>query len=171
MCVHVCTCATADLYNHLVLMAAQIKQIYVSSCLTSYLFSLSLSFSCVTSEEYYIVPSQSYPYKVDCCPLFRQFVSSFTNCSKCSNTTLIFVPLNHRLESDLIVEDVHSFSMFAEPFCCDILLYVNLTCIYVNVYMYYCYWLTCMCVLYYCDHGMSSLYIYTDMLDSLILVC
>ena len=129
MCVHVCTCATADLYNHLVLMAAQIKQIYVSSCLTSYLFSLS--FSCVTSEENYIVPSQSYPCKVDYCPLFRQFVSSFTNYSKCSNTTLIFAPLNHRLESDFIVEDVHSFSVFAEPFCCDVLLYVNLTGIYV----------------------------------------
>ena len=78
----------------------------------------SILFHCDTCEEYYIVPSQSFPCKVgyENCLTFREFVSSFTNCSKCSNTTLIFAPGNHSLESDLIIEDVHSFFMFAEPF-------------------------------------------------------
>ena len=78
------------------------------------LFSILLS--CVTSEEYYTVPLQSSPCKVDHCFTFREFVSSFTRCSKCSNTTLIIAPGNHSFESDIIIEDIHSFSMFAEPF-------------------------------------------------------
>ena len=53
---------------------------------------------------------------MDHCLTFHLFVSSFTNCSKCSNTTLISAPGNHCFESDLIVEDIYSFSMLAEPF-------------------------------------------------------
>ena len=65
-------------------------------------------------EEYYIVPSQGYPCCVDHCFTLSQFVDEFTNCSNCYNAALIFVPGNHSLEMGLTVEDVHSFSMFAE---------------------------------------------------------
>ena len=64
-----------------------------------------------SGKEYCIVPSQSAH-----CLTLSQFVSAFTNCSNCNNTTLLFAPGGYNLESNLIVEDVHSFSMFAEHF-------------------------------------------------------
>ena len=51
----------------------------------------------------------------DCCNLtLSQFVSNLSSYLRVtSDTTLIFLPGNHSLESELLVENVHSFSMYA----------------------------------------------------------
>ena len=59
------------------------------------------------------MPSLSDPCCVDNCLTLSQFVNGSTNYD---NTTLIFAPGNHSLESDLIIEDVHSFSMYTKHF-------------------------------------------------------
>ena len=88
----------------------------VCKCLTCILVLFCFGF--VASEVYYIVPSQSYPCGADRCLTFSQFISDLANLvyNKCDNTTLIFAPGYHRFELDLIIQDVHSFSMHAEPF-------------------------------------------------------
>ena len=73
-------------------------------------FFVSISF--VTCEEFYIVPSQGHRCCADHCRTLSQFIDDFTNCSECDNTTLIFAPGNYNLESDLVVEDIYSFSMY-----------------------------------------------------------
>ena len=70
----------------------------------------------VNGKDFYVVPSESYPCHADHCLTLPQFVSVFTNCSNCDNATVIFASGEHNLESGLIVEDVHSFSMFGEHF-------------------------------------------------------
>ncbi len=70
----------------------------------------------VSSKEFYIVPSQSYPCSADYCLTLSQFVSVFPNCSNCDNATLIFASEDYNLESGLIIENVQSFFMFAERF-------------------------------------------------------
>ena len=70
----------------------------------------------VNGKDFYVVPSESYPCRADHCLTLSQFVSIFTNCSNCDNATVIFASGEHNLESGLIVEDIHSFSMFAEHF-------------------------------------------------------
>ena len=59
------------------------------------------------------MPSLSDPCCVDNCLTLSQFVNGSTIYD---NTTLIFAPGNHSLESDLIIEDVHSFSMYTKHF-------------------------------------------------------
>ena len=73
-------------------------------------------FVLVSSKNYYIIPSQNYPCYADLCLTLSQFISIFTNCSSCGDTTVIFVSGQHNLESNLIVEDIDSFSMFGERF-------------------------------------------------------
>ena len=89
------------------------NQASLCKCLASILFLTFIS--CVSSEEFYIVPSPSYPCSEDHCLTLSQFVSAFTNCSNCDSTILIFVPGNYNLESDLIIENIHSFSISTEP--------------------------------------------------------
>ena len=89
------------------------NQANIRKCLPYILFLVCFGF--VTSEEYYIVSSLSDPCCAKNCLMLSQFAETFTNCSNCDNTTLIFVPGNHSLESDLIIEDVYSFSMYTEP--------------------------------------------------------
>ena len=74
------------------------------------IFFVSISF--VTCEEFYIVPSQGHRCCADHCLTLSQFIDNFTNCSECDNTTLIFAPGIYNLESDLVIEDIYSFSMY-----------------------------------------------------------
>lgn len=82
-------------------------------CLASILFLIF-----ITSLEYYIVPSQGYPCSVDHCLTLSQFIGNFSNSSECDNVTLILASGSYDFESDLLIEDVHSFSMSltTEPF-------------------------------------------------------
>ena len=86
---------------------------------------LLLCFGFVTCEEYFIVPSQSHPCCADHCLTLSQFVSTFTNYSKYDNTTLIFAPGNYNLEYNFVIEDVLSFSMYAEASTSEIRITCN----------------------------------------------
>ena len=94
--------------------------------MTIYLILLSLS-TAVASQlvaQYIIRPSQLQGYCCDRCGTnaesmnngltLSQFVSNSSNYLT-NDTTLILSPGNYSLESDLIVENVHTFSMFTWP--------------------------------------------------------
>ena len=84
------------------------------SCRCLHCILLLLCFGFVTREEHYIVPSQSHPCCAEHCLTLSQFVGGSANHSKYDNTTLIFVPGSYTLESDLSIEDVYTFSMYAD---------------------------------------------------------
>ena len=90
-----------------------------------------LILSCVgitfTSEVHYIItPSQSQSCAdqysstssssacVDITPTLSQFIEN-SSCYLTNDTRLIFSPGTYSLESELVIENVHSFSMFAWP--------------------------------------------------------
>ena len=89
-----------------------------------YLILLCLGTAVASEAQYIIRPSQSQGYCCDQCSTnaesmnnsltLSQFVNNSINYLT-SNTTLILSPGNYTLESELIVENVHSFSMFAWP--------------------------------------------------------
>ena len=64
---------------------------------------------------YHLLPKQSDACNVDChdCLTLSQFVSNSSNYLT-NNTTLIFAPGCHTMESELTVHNIHSFSMLAE---------------------------------------------------------
>jgi hypothetical protein len=90
------------------------SQANLHKCLASILFMIFINH--VTSVKHYIVPSEDYPCSMDHCLTLSQFVSSFSNCSECDNVTLIFSSGCYDFESDFLIEDIHSFSVSAEPF-------------------------------------------------------
>ena len=85
-------------------------------------------FTTVESEVYHLLPSQSDSCSVDYhdCLTLSQFINK-SSIYLADNTTLIFTPGRHTMESELMVANFHTFSMFAEtsPFveteivCCD----------------------------------------------------
>ena len=87
-----------------------------------YLILLCLGTTVASEVEYIIRPSQSQSCgdrcniteSVDDCLTLSQFVNNSTDYLT-NDTGLIFSPGNYSLESELIVENVHSFSMFAWP--------------------------------------------------------
>ena len=91
---------------------------------TSYIHLIILCLSTiVASEVYYIIrPSQSLncgdqysnAESVDNRLTLSQFIDNSID-HLTNDTKLIFLPGNYSLESELIVENVHSFSMFAWP--------------------------------------------------------
>ena len=74
-----------------------------------YLVCLATIYQC---EVYYIGPSQL-SNDADHHLTFPQFVSNSSDLLT-NNTQLIFGPGNYNLESDVLVENIHSFSMFVE---------------------------------------------------------
>lgn len=77
---------------------------------------LLMVFGFVTSEEYMysITPSPSDPCTTEHCLTLSQFAANSSN-YLANDTTLIFAPGNHSLDSELIIENAHSLSMFSEP--------------------------------------------------------
>ena len=67
----------------------------------------------VTCEEYYV---QNDPCNENPCVTLSSLVSSIMSRRRSDNITLHFASGNHNLESDLIVQDINSFVIFAEPF-------------------------------------------------------
>ena len=85
-----------------------------------FLYLVCLATTIAESKIYYIRPSQSAPtcsepYVIECDShlTLSQFVSNSSD-YLVNDTTLIFAPGNHSLESLILVENVHSFSMFVE---------------------------------------------------------
>ena len=85
-----------------------------------FLYLVCLATTIAESEIYYIRPSKSAqtcskPYVIECDNhlTLSQFVSKSSD-YLANDTTLIFAPGNHSLESLILVENVHSFSMFVE---------------------------------------------------------
>ena len=87
-----------------------------------YLILLCLGTTVASEVEYIIRPSQAQSCgdrcniteSVDDCLTLSQFINNSTDYLT-NDTGLIFSPGNYSLESELIVENVHSFSMFAWP--------------------------------------------------------
>ena len=89
----------------------------------SFPYLILLCLGTVASEvEYIIRPSQSpscgdhcssNSESVDNCLILSQFVNNSNN-YRTNGTRLIFSPGNYSLESKLIIENIHSFSMFAK---------------------------------------------------------
>ena len=75
-----------------------------------YLVCLATTFQC---EVYHIGHSQS-PNDADHCLTLAQFVYNSIDFLT-NDTQLIFAPGNYSLDSEILVENVHSFSMFVEP--------------------------------------------------------
>ena len=75
-----------------------------------YLVCLATTFQC---EVYHIGHSQL-PNVADHRLTLAQFVYNSSNFLT-NDTQLIFAPGNYSLESEILVESVHSFSMSAEP--------------------------------------------------------
>ena len=69
----------------------------------------------VKSEVYHLLPAPSNTCKVDFhdCLTLSQFVSNSSNYLS-KTTMLIFAPGSHAIESELIIENIYSFSMLAE---------------------------------------------------------
>ena len=89
-----------------------------------YLILLCLGTTVASEVEYIIRPSQSQSCgdrcniteSVDDCLTLSQFINNSVEYLTLSNDTrLIFLPGNYSLESEFIVENIHSFSMFAWP--------------------------------------------------------
>ena len=77
---------------------------------------LLMVFGLVTSEEYMysITPSPSDPCTTEHCLTLSQFAANSSN-YLANDTTMIFAPGNHSLDSEPIIENAHSLSMFSEP--------------------------------------------------------
>ena len=89
----------------------QLQYVLVTSMAS--VLPLLVGFGFTTSEEYYIIPSPSDQCTTEHCLTLTQFAVN-SSYYLTSDTTLIFAPGNHSLESKFIVENVQSFSMFSE---------------------------------------------------------
>ena len=69
----------------------------------------------IKCDVYHLLSAQSDTCNVDCheCLTLSQFVSNSSNYLT-NNTMLIFAPGSHTMELELIVDNIHSFSMLAE---------------------------------------------------------
>ena len=100
-------------------------------------------FTTVESEVYHLLPSQSDSCSVDYhdCLTLSQFINK-SSIYLADNTTLIFTPGRHTMESELMVANFYTFSMLAEtsPFveteivCCDQanFIFSNITAVIIN---------------------------------------
>ena len=72
----------------------------------------------IKSDVYYIIPSQSPSNQCitesDRCLTLSQFVHNSSNYLT-NDTIMIFVPENHILEAELVIEHIQSFSMLVQP--------------------------------------------------------
>ena len=68
-------------------------------------------FGLLLSDVYHITPSASDPCPTETCLTLSQFADNSTNFLNSTNTTLIFLPGNHNLESQILFANVSNISM------------------------------------------------------------
>ena len=82
---------------------------------------ISITASDSESEVYYLIPSLSdsccsedFESDIDKCLTLSQFAANSSNYNITNSMLLIFAPGNHTIESELHIENIHSFSMLAD---------------------------------------------------------